>query len=162
MKYDLFSAAMISAKHPLNCASKTDAVLPSETSWTPSSMQYQRVCKSQHLLFRYSCLQPPWLLKYFFGGKHLLLKKSLKTKKVFKKRILFSINRNLGSSDDDWIVTAAVKSLNKDTFQNYCVDCLIIQCCFVIVCARQASHFYLCLIHIHSLKQHTNTQTLNL
>lgn len=131
--------------------------------WNLMDTKFNAIPKtlSQHLLFRYSCLQPPWLLKYFFCGKHLLLK-SLKTKKVFKKQILFSINRNLGSSDDDWIVTAAAKSLNKDTFQNYCVDCLIIQCCFVIVCARQASHFYLCLIHIHSLKQHTNTQTLNL
>lgn len=93
--------------------------------WNLMDTKFNAIPKtlSQHLLFRYSCLQPPWLLKYFFWGKHLLLK-SLKTKKVFKKQILFSINRNLGSSDDDWIVTAAAKSLNKDTFQNYCVDCL--------------------------------------
>lgn len=46
----------------------------------------------------------------------------------------------LPSSNDNWI-DATIKSLNKDTFQDDCVDCLIIQCCFVIICARHASDF---------------------
>lgn len=47
------------------------------------------------------------------------------------------------SSSDNGIVTAAIKSLNKDIFQDDSVECLIIQCCFVIVCARHTSEFFL-------------------
>lgn len=51
------------------------------------------------------------------------------------------------SPNDNWIVTAAIKSLNKDTFQDDSVCCLIIQRCFVIACARHAPDFSLCLAH---------------
>lgn len=51
------------------------------------------------------------------------------------------------SSSDNGIVTAAIKSLNKDIFQDDS-ECLIIQRCFVIVCARHTSEaFFFFFLH---------------
>lgn len=54
------------------------------------------------------------------------------------------------SFNDNWIVTAAIESLNKDTFQDdSSVDCLIIQRCFAVICARHTADFSACLPHFH-------------
>ena len=69
---------------------------------------------------------------------------------------LLAGNLMIASSNGNWILTAPFKSLNKDTFWDDSVDCLIIKCWFVIACA-----IFLFLLHMFPCTSDRHTVSFN-